>query len=318
MRRMLRGINRNNHAGKALILGNDNCSFLATIRSLGRKHICIHVGWCDAHLSALKSKYISAYHYIPPFSLTDDNWKNSLIKLLQNEHYDIVIPCNDQAIIPLQLHKQEFDNIARMCLLDDACYKLANDKFAMHKLAEQLGINVPKGIEISKHTQIEYILSELSFPVVLKPRSSFAPEKLYERQSVHKAHTIDELKSYLEKLEDNEVLAAQKDFIGKGAGIELLAYDGAIIYSFQHIRIHEPLTGGGSSYRKSVRPHSELLEASARIIKALNYTGVAMVEVKINPATNDWVFIELNARLWGSLPLAVAAGADFPYYLYLM
>ena len=36
----------------------------------------------------------------------------------------------------------------------------------------------------------------------------------------------------------------------------------------------------------------------------------------MNPTTGDWVFIEVNARFWGSLPLALAAGADFPLALY--
>ena len=45
-------------------------------------------------------------------------------------------------------------------------------------------------------------------------------------------------------------------------------------------------------------------------LKELNYSGVAMIEYKLNPETGDWVFIEINARFWGSLPLAVAAGAD--------
>src|SRR5690606_7674135 len=87
---------------------------------------------------------------------------------------------------------------------------------------------------------------------------------------------------------------------------------------FQHIRVHEPLTGGGSSYRKSTSIHPELFDASQKLIQALKYTGVAMVEFKWDVASNTWVFIELNARFWGSLPLAVAAGADFPYFLYEM
>jgi len=53
-------------------------------------------------------------------------------------------------------------------------------------------------------------------------------------------------------------------------------------------------------------------------MKALNYTGVAMVEFKVNYKTGDWVLIEINGRFWGSLPLAVAAGANFPFYLYQM
>ena len=41
-----------------------------------------------------------------------------------------------------------------------------------------------------------------------------------------------------------------------------------------------------------------------------------MVEFKVNPETGEWVFIEVNGRFWGSLPLAVAAGADFPLALF--
>ena len=48
----------------------------------------------------------------------------------------------------------------------------------------------------------------------------------------------------------------------------------------------------------------------------MDYTGVAMLEFRKNFDKNESVLIEINGRFWGSLPLAVAAGADFPYYLY--
>src|SRR5436309_4883105 len=51
---------------------------------------------------------------------------------------------------------------------------------------------------------------------------------------------------------------------------------------------------------------------------ALRYTGVAMVEFKIDLPTGRWILVEINGRFWGSLPLAIAAGADFPYWLYQM
>ena len=74
--------------------------------------------------------------------------------------------------------------------------------------------------------------------------------------------------------------------------------------------------GGGSTYRKSTTPHPELLDATKKLMKELNYTGVAMVEFKFNFDTNQWVFLEINGRFWGSLPLAVSSGIDFPFYLY--
>ena len=98
----------------------------------------------------------------------------------------------------------------------------------------------------------------------------------------------------------------------------MLASGGEILVAFQHVRVHEPLGGGGSSYRRSAALHPELISATKRLIAAMEYTGVAMVEFKMNLQTGAWIFVEINGRFWGSLPLAIAAGVDFPRYLYEM
>ena len=41
-----------------------------------------------------------------------------------------------------------------------------------------------------------------------------------------------------------------------------------------------------------------------------------MFEFKEEPATRQWILIEVNGRFWGSLPLAIAAGVDFPSQLF--
>jgi protein-tyrosine-phosphatase len=110
----------------------------------------------------------------------------------------------------------------------------------------------------------------------------------------------------------------QENFSGAGVGVEALCRDGVILTAFQHERIHEPLMGGGSSYRKSAPLHPALLEATRKMMAALRYNGVAMMEFKVNLRTGQWVLIEINSRFWGSLPLSIAAGIDFPRYLYDM
>ena len=113
-------------------------------------------------------------------------------------------------------------------------------------------------------------------------------------------------------------ILVEENFIGTGVGVELLARAGRTLVAFQHVRVHEPLEGGGSSYRKSVALDHGLLAASQSLIRALDYTGVAMVEFKVNVESGEWIFVEINGRFWGSLPLALAAGVDFPLYLYEM
>ena len=97
--------------------------------------------------------------------------------------------------------------------------------------------------------------------------------------------------------------------------MEALCHEGRILVALQHQRLHEPLQGGGAAHRRTVR--SEHLEqAAARLLSALRYTGVAMIEFRADAEAGAWTLIEINGRFWGSLPLSVAAGVDFPRYLY--
>src|SRR6185312_9651469 len=75
-----------------------------------------------------------------------------------------------------------------------------------------------------------------------------------------------------------------------------------------HERIHAlPVTGGASTYRRSIEPPEALLRATDTLLSHLRWHGVAMVEFKVAP-DGDFRLMEINPRLWGSLPLAVAAG----------
>jgi len=107
-------------------------------------------------------------------------------------------------------------------------------------------------------------------------------------------------------------------FHGVGRGIEFLAKDGVLLYVFQHDRVHERLGGGDSTYRRSSEPRAELVDATRRFVDGVGYTGVGMAEFRVDDATDSFILVEVNGRFWGSLPLAVAAGADFPTYLYEM
>ena len=91
----------------------------------------------------------------------------------------------------------------------------------------------------------------------------------------------------------------------------MLARHGKIIQVFQHRRLREGW-GGSSSYRISETCEPELLESAAKICEAMRIHGVCMFEFRCNRADGKWILLEVNARLWGSLPLPVGMGVDFP------
>lgn len=71
-----------------------------------------------------------------------------------------------------------------------------------------------------------------------------------------------------------------------------------------------PVNGGASAFRESVPLDPELYRHSVRLLEALGWTGLAMVEFKVGEAGPR--LMEINGRVWGSLPLAVKSGMDFP------
>ena len=308
---------KGNYKGKVLVLGDDDRSFLTVVRSLGRKNISVHTGWCHPASFALHSKYVTKVHNIPPFSLQNDSWKKTLIDIFQKENFDLVIPCNDLTMIPLQINRRELEKYAPIYLISDRAFDITQDKIKSYELAKSNNIPVPKSIIITQKSDISKILSNFKFPIILKPRLSVTSNDLENKHFVRKVYTKDELTNHINYiLEDKVEIQVQENFNGKGVGIEVLVDNGEILVVFQHIRVHEPLMGGGSTYRKSAAPHPELLEATRKLMKSLNYTGVAMVEFKVNFDSGQWIFVEINGRFWGSLPLAVSSGVDFPYYLY--
>jgi ATP-grasp domain-containing protein len=101
---------------------------------------------------------------------------------------------------------------------------------------------------------------------------------------------------------------------GEGHGVELLTDRGRPLAAFQHRRLHEvPFTGGASALREGVALDPVLYDHASRLLAALRWTGLAMVEFRVGP--DGPLLMEINGRIWGSLPLAVKSGVDFPLRL---
>ena len=54
-------------AGKVLVLGEDASIVLAIARSLGRRGVRVHLGWCPENTPARWSTYVSKVHRLPSY-----------------------------------------------------------------------------------------------------------------------------------------------------------------------------------------------------------------------------------------------------------
>ncbi|AMV27710.1 Low molecular weight protein-tyrosine-phosphatase wzb [Gemmata sp. SH-PL17] len=290
---------------------------IAVIRSLGRGNIEVHIGNPSPQNPARASRYVSAIHDIPAYSPDQcHRWIKAVQAIMTREQFDLVIPCSDPTQIPLQQHRKELEPHGKIYLLDDAVFKTITNKISVNSLARKAGVQLPREMVIHSANEAPLIKDSFKIPIVLKPTSSFDSNHIGERRTVQKIYSYDKLDSAIAKMLNYGPVTIQENFIGCGVGVEFLLNQGKPLLEFQHIRLHEPLHGGGSYYRKGMAVTPHLREAALAILGQLKYTGVAMAEFKINLATGNWIFIEINGRFWGSLPLAIASGADFPLALF--
>jgi protein-tyrosine-phosphatase/predicted ATP-grasp superfamily ATP-dependent carboligase len=307
---------KHNKKSAVLVLDGDMVPALTILRSLSRRHCIVDIGSHTARpLSSFSNAVNAAFQYPDPLADTEAFviW---IDEHLRNNHYELVIPVTERTLVALSNRRELFTHV-KIAMPDIQSLEIALDKSQTLALADSLGVPRPQGVTLVSMEQLASLKRTLKFPLVLKPaRSIGSAQGGASHLQVSYAFDASELDAgCADALRFGPVLL-QEYFSGVGVGIELIARDGEILYAFQHRRIHEvPLTGGGSSLRKSEPVMAHLLDASRRLIAALKWNGVAMVEFKLNVNSQEFCLMEINGRFWGSLPLALAAGADFPSML---
>lgn len=302
---------------KVLILGDDNRSFLASVRSLGRLGLEVHAAPEDWSSAVLSSRYIAKKITLPPHDLSPETWLDALERVHAREKYDFILPCNEKGILPLVRNADRFSDTV-LGIVNEHAFDVFFDKVETRACANSVGVPVAAGRVFNPEEGAADIISEFGLPVAIKPSRSFVDENLFSRRSVRLAHTPEALCHALDAMDDWKTYFVEAMFPGSGAGVSVLAKDGEILQAFQHQRVHEPETGGGSSYRKSVPLDPGMAGDVEKLAKATNLTGLSMFEFRHNAETGERILLEVNARLWGSVPLAIASGIDFPALYYKM
>jgi predicted ATP-grasp superfamily ATP-dependent carboligase len=205
------------------------------------------------------------------------------------------------------------DRLPRSCRIPfapAALIETVRDKGAFMGIAAEAGIPVPETREPRGPADLEGCARDLGWPLVVKPRIGTGargvayldgPEGLLP---AWRAASRPGLPAILqERLPPG----------GTGIGVSVLcAKGGDVIASFSHRRVREyPPTGGSSTCRESVRVPG-LERRARRLLAAISWEGVAMLEFREDGRTGEYLLLELNPRFWGSLSLPIRCGVDFP------
>jgi protein-tyrosine-phosphatase/predicted ATP-grasp superfamily ATP-dependent carboligase len=300
---------------KVLVIGDDTRSFLACVRSLGRSGVEVHAAPYSLDAPALQSRYIHKVHLLPYYLNGGAKWLQAMQALLDAEQFDMVLPCEERGLLPLCAHKADLPVHTVLAIPDPVALDAFFDKVNTRELAQRCGVPVPDGYLWQADSSLAQLQARLGLPVAAKHRQSYSLQQLYVRTQVRILEDAEALGLWLKNQQaEPGTVFFEKIFNGIGLGVSVLCHQGKVLQAFEHHRANE--LAGSSYYRKSMPLDAGRVDAVARMVAATQYTGLAMFEFKLNVHTATWVLLEVNARPWGSLPLPVAWGVDFPYRLF--
>ena len=300
---------------RVLVLDGHQRSTLAIVRSLGRRET-VEILVAEARIPSLagRSRFVAGeLTYPDPAASPDDfvAWIRSTIERLRIE---VIIPTTDITTMLLAPLRHDLTSTVIACAPQEA-YELASDKAQLVALARSIGIDVPATTSLSGRRAIDDHLSTARFPLVLKPaRSKISVDGTIVSTGVHVAASLESAQSYLSKQRWLETMPclAQEFIAGHGAGVFTCFNRGEPVAWFAHRRLREkPPSGGVSVLSESVEVPVAQQRAAARLLSAVGWHGLAMVEFRVAPDGVPYL-MEINARPWGSMQLAVDAGVDFP------
>jgi predicted ATP-grasp superfamily ATP-dependent carboligase len=302
---------------RILVTDGTQRSALAVVRSLGRAGHTVFV--CGPRVPSLagSSRYSFAEAQVPDALASPAEFVSEVVSLIDRWRIDTLIPITESALLALLPERESLGVIIPFA--DDNVFRAIADKGALLNAASKLGIATPKQLVLHSKDQLQNMnASLLEYPVVLKPSRSVG-EHNGQRIALGVRHAADSasLRAIVDSLDEAAFpLLVQQRIVGPGVGIFLLMWNGEVRATFAHRRLREkPVSGGVSVYSESVSADPELVERSRTLLEQMKWSGVAMVEYKLETKTGTPYLMEVNGRFWGSLQLAIDAGVDFPALL---
>lgn len=302
---------------KILVLDGHSAAALAVTRSAGRAGHWVAVGANRGIFAGAKlSRFCQASFDYPVSTEEADAFVESVLEFVRCHAIELTVPIADWTLGPLSTQRGRFSDVCRLALPPHNSLEAASDKYRTVRLAQSLGIEVPRTWLIESLPDLA-VPQKLSFPVVVKDRFSVRwSDRNAVFGSVAYAHSQGELENKVtERLQAAGDVLAQEFVAGVGIGFSCLVIAGKVYLPFQWQRIREvDPRGSGSSARKSMPLDESLVSLSSGLIVEIGFEGIAMVEYK-KTSDGRLVLMEINGRPWGSIGLPIACGIDYPRHL---
>lgn len=238
----------------------------------------------------------------------------------------VIFPTRDDDVLFLDLYRESLSRYFTLTIPRPEVVTACLDKWETYRWARQADVATPRCWQVDNYSALLHAVPELTFPCVMKPVSAHLWRKHgnWERVGGRKAIEISSPQALLAEyaaisLADPRVLLQE---IVPGGDDQLfvaacyLDAESNFVAGFTARKLLQVPAGFGTGCIVESIDLPELLEPAARILRKMNFTGIAEVEFKRDPFSEQYKLIEINPRSWDQHTLGKSCGRDLVYMAY--
>ncbi|WP_323788749.1 ATP-grasp domain-containing protein [Psychroserpens sp.] len=251
------------------------------------------------------SKHTSYFKYYK--RTTNNDWLDIVSKEVETNSISIIIPIAEEAFRFFINYTHLLPNSVKVIALPEINnFETAINKHQLSCFLNAHNLPHPKYNHFDDFQSFSEKGLKLQFPVLMKP--------LHEKggDGILKFENQKKLDTFLKQHSDFSELFIQEFIEGYDIDCSVLCLNGEILTH----TIQKGNLKGHNSFAPQLGfeffHNEELFLVIKQLMKALNWSGVAHVDLRYDTKTKTYKVIEINARFWGSVEGSKFAGINFP------
>lgn len=294
-----------------LVVDGDGWPGVAAARSLAR------LGWTVVGPEGTKvgrARFCAHRVRLPPPTRDVDAFVEAVDAALRRFDVELVAPAEDSTL-QLLYDREGLLGDALVLGGDRRSARIALDKAETLRHADEAGFPSPRHVLPGSLDDVAAAAREVGLPCSVKPRRSYAERggRLhYRRHTI--AHTPEEARRAAERYVADgwEIPLVERWIDGRSLGVGAVVRDGRILGWGARAAVSQwPISGGLAIRRRTVGLETPGVAGALELLRSMRFEGLGDVQYLIERDGTPRL-MEVGARLYGWLPLTIAAGADLP------
>jgi len=299
---------------RVLVTDAENRKSLALVRALGQRGAYVCAAGPRSSAMSLFSRYASSRVVYPDPSRSPERFVAFMLRHLERERYDVLLPTSDYTVHAISRHRQDFAQRVGVPVPDFDVLQSVHDKAVLLRAAREMGIDTPDTWVPSSREELRELASRLSYPCIMKPRRGAGATGL--RRIGSAAELVRAWAAWPTGADlafDYSLPVIQEYVPGEVHDVSCLFDRGRAVAAHTQVRLKTYPPGAGMGVVDQTTWEPELRNTGLALLRRLGWHGPAQVEFIQDARDGGYVLLEVNGRFWGGLGLSIRSGIDFAY-----